>query len=92
QDRRSAGQRQLLLPRVLPPKDGHGLLQLEGSSGPHGEGPSPLVRQRHMGCRRLHGLQVSRARRDLPAGAGPHHLSSPDLHQHEPPSCRQGPG
>ena len=61
QDRGPAARCRVLLARVLPAKDGNGLLQPATQTAENGTGPAAALRQRHLGSRRFHGDKVARA-------------------------------
>jgi hypothetical protein len=50
----------------------------------HVSGSATALRNRHLGCRRIHSHQIARTRGDLPAPIGSHNMSTLDMHEHEP--------
>ena len=83
QDRRPSSGYALLLPRVLPPQNPHGLLELARASRQDVALPTPPLRDRYLGRRRLNSRQEHGARGVVSTGAGPHDLLALDLYEYE---------
>jgi hypothetical protein len=83
QDRRPSSGHALLLPRVLPPQNPHGLLKPARASRQDVALPVPPLRDRYLGRRRLNSRQEHRARGAVSAGAGPHDVLALDLYEYE---------
>lgn len=83
QNRGPAPGHPLLLPRVLPPKDDHGLLEPARPSRSDVALAAPFIRDGHMGRRRQHRGSEHGARGAVSEGAGTHNLPAPHVYEYE---------